>query len=157
MSLIKSSDAILQTKAPHAASVTERLQGAVDPIYVIVHVLLTGVVPAILTQLRAIFSFLFSGQVLSPIHWVHFVLFTLFNPWHWRDLILGIAFPSVLAQADLTAKEYKELLFVNAKGVILEVGAGSGANLKYYDASKVGCLPFLKQAIAVMLTALSAC
>src|SRR5438067_735454 len=65
------------------------------------------------------------------------------NPKHlvssrqWRKSFLDAASPSLLALSDKHLKGVKQDLLTHAHGVILEVGAGTGQTLKYYDLVKV--------------------
>ena len=59
------------------------------------------------------------------------------NASHWRDSFIHTAQPSLMAMADKTFSNEKRRLVSQAKGRVLEVGAGSGETLKYYDKNKV--------------------
>jgi SAM-dependent methyltransferase len=65
------------------------------------------------------------------------------NPKHlvssrqWRKSFLDVASPSLLALSDKHLKGVKQDLLTHAHGAILEVGAGTGQTLKYYDLAKV--------------------
>src|SRR5438552_1774184 len=59
------------------------------------------------------------------------------NASHWRDSFIHTAQPSLMTMADKTFSNEKRRLVSQAKGRVLEVGAGSGETLKYYDKSKL--------------------
>ncbi|KAK0545789.1 hypothetical protein OC846_005259 [Tilletia horrida] len=61
----------------------------------------------------------------------------LISPWAWRDLVLQYGFSKLLRFVDSMYSKYKDPLVKLANGRILEVGAGSGLTVKYYDSSKV--------------------
>jgi len=64
-----------------------------------------------------------------PLRWI--------SPWAWRDLVLKFGFSKLLVGADTAHSQTKAPLISFAQGRILEVGAGSGMTIKYYDPSKV--------------------
>lgn len=55
----------------------------------------------------------------------------------WRDSMVRAAQPSLMAMADKVFSNEKRKLIHAAKGRVLEVGAGTGETLKYYDMGKV--------------------
>ncbi|KAK0566992.1 hypothetical protein OC861_002954 [Tilletia horrida] len=59
------------------------------------------------------------------------------SPWAWRDLVLKYGFSKLLEGSDINYRKYKAPLIKLARGRVLEVGAGSGMTVKYYDASQV--------------------
>lgn len=60
------------------------------------------------------------------------------NLFKWRDAITANGIPALLKGSDLSNGSFKRsLLFPNAYGKILEVGAGTGMTLKYYNPEKV--------------------
>ena len=76
------------------------------------------------------------GLLLSLLHMAR-------NPKHivclrqWRTSFLEAAQPSLFALSDMLLSGVKRDLLNHAHGVILEVGAGRGHTLKYYDPAKV--------------------
>jgi hypothetical protein len=58
-------------------------------------------------------------------------------PSAWRKSIHKVSCPYLLAQADIMLAKFKQELVSQAKGHILEIGAGTGATIKYYDKSKI--------------------
>src|SRR5437879_2959642 len=69
--------------------------------------------------------------------------YMLTHPWHlpfpsiWRDNILNGGQPFLLAAADKAFGKYKKEVLSHAYGRVLEVGAGTGETVKYYDSDKV--------------------
>jgi len=55
----------------------------------------------------------------------------------WRDSFHNAAQPYLLAMSDRLFGGRKRQVIAHAQGRILEVGAGTGATLKYYDKTKV--------------------
>lgn len=55
----------------------------------------------------------------------------------WRTSFLGAAQPNLLTLGDLLLNHAKRELLGHAHGVVLEVGAGRGHTLRYYDHTKV--------------------
>ncbi|KAE8223818.1 hypothetical protein CF319_g3201 [Tilletia indica] len=63
--------------------------------------------------------------------------FKLLSPWAWRDLVLQYGFGALLNFADAQHRAIKAPLVALAYGRVLEVGAGSGLTVKYYNPDKV--------------------
>ncbi|CAD6885770.1 unnamed protein product [Tilletia controversa] len=63
--------------------------------------------------------------------------FKLVSPWAWRDLVLQYGFGALLNAADIQHRALKAPLVALAHGRVLEVGAGSGLTIKYYNPDKV--------------------
>ncbi|KAK0541484.1 hypothetical protein OC835_000133 [Tilletia horrida] len=61
----------------------------------------------------------------------------LISPWAWRDLVLKFGFAKLLKGSDINHAKIKAPLIEMAYGRILEVGAGSGMTIKYYNPDKV--------------------
>jgi hypothetical protein len=82
-----------------------------------------------------ILFFLYSGGFPHAI-WVqltHPNPINLLNPVRWRNLIVEAGLPKLLAQGDIDSGHLKEAALSEfAHGKVLEVGAGSGLNVKYY-------------------------
>ena len=58
-------------------------------------------------------------------------------PSKWHKQILNGGQPSLLAEADRMFAPIKKDIVAQAKGRVLEIGAGTGETVKYYDQSKV--------------------
>ena len=58
-------------------------------------------------------------------------------PNRWRDSFHHAAQPLLLAMSDSVFRDQKRQLIAQAKGRVLEVGAGTGCTLKYYDKDNV--------------------
>ena len=58
-------------------------------------------------------------------------------PSHWRDSFLNTAQPFLNKTSDLILRCQKRDLISKARGRVLEVGAGTGGSIKYYDKSKI--------------------
>jgi len=87
------------------------------PLQLVVILLLHGLLPTVLYMLTHPLSIPF--------------------PSAWRNTILKYGQPALLAQADKLYKDQKTEIISQAKGRILEIGAGTGETVKYYDKSKV--------------------
>jgi SAM-dependent methyltransferase len=73
--------------------------------------------------------------------------FTL-NPLKWRDAITANGIPALLKGSDTSNGPFKRtLIFPNAYGNVLEVGAGTGATLKYYNPQKVNHIYLMEPCI----------
>ena len=85
------------------------------------------------------------------------------HPWHiifpsvWHKVLLNAGQPSLLAYADKMYAPVKRELLGQAYGRVLEIGAGTGETVKYYNKSKVdvvygvepntGAIPNLRKAL----------
>jgi 16S rRNA A1518/A1519 N6-dimethyltransferase RsmA/KsgA/DIM1 with predicted DNA glycosylase/AP lyase activity len=58
-------------------------------------------------------------------------------PSKWHKSILNAGQPYLLAEADRMFAHIKKDIIAQAKGRVLEIGAGTGETVKYYDQSKV--------------------
>ena len=100
----------------------------------------TPSIPAIALEytspLQLIFFLLFHG--LLPTIW-YMLAHPLSIPFPsaWRNSILKYGQPFLLAQADKMFKDQKTKVISQAKGRVLEIGAGTGETVKYYDKNKV--------------------
>lgn len=112
---------LLTTAAAKPASIVRRLTAVFAPLMLIGLLLFYGILPAVLQQAR-----IATSQPLK-----------LFSLWAWRDAILGASMPILLDSSDKNWAPVKEALLREAQGDILEVGAGSGATVRYYDAQSV--------------------
>ncbi|PWN26888.1 hypothetical protein BDZ90DRAFT_221536 [Jaminaea rosea] len=81
-----------------------------------------GLIPAIFRQL----SFLLHLQPLKFL-----------SPWQFRDGVWGASMPKLLKMSDEAHHDAKKWLLTTAKGKVLEVGAGSGETIKYYDEAAI--------------------
>jgi SAM-dependent methyltransferase len=101
----------------HPPSLSAQLQEYVFPLELYLQVFLQGLIPTLLHMAT--------------------------HPWHipfpssWRDSFLAAGQPFVLAMTDKMYARPKGKLLSQAKGRVLEVGAGTGETVKYYDRTKV--------------------
>ena len=79
---------------------------------------------------------LFKG-LLPTLHYMFFHPFSIPFPSEWRKSFIKVGQPYLLAQADKIFARSKRRLVSQAKGRVLEIGAGTGETIKYYDKSKV--------------------
>ncbi|TIB29558.1 hypothetical protein E3P84_03675 [Wallemia ichthyophaga] len=77
----------------------------------------------------------------------------LFNPFRWIRLVQGCGFAKILAFGDVIWRGYKQPLVEQASGKVLEIGAGTGENLKYYKNDNIETLYALEpeQALSKIL------
>ncbi|PWY98271.1 hypothetical protein BCV70DRAFT_202052 [Testicularia cyperi] len=61
----------------------------------------------------------------------------LINPFHWQSLILTHGFAPILSTSNLIYSNIKRPVLQQAYGKTLEVGAGSGENIAYYNPQKI--------------------
>ncbi|EPQ30180.1 uncharacterized protein PFL1_02296 [Pseudozyma flocculosa PF-1] len=104
----------------------ERALSPIDPLIILIVLTIVGLPGAI----RAQFS------RLSPVSWL--------NPFRWHELILANGFGYILAQSNKNWEPVKRPLLASARGRVLEVGAGSGENVVYYDLDRVESLVVLE-------------
>lgn len=109
----------LTSKEAHSPSFSELILAVVKPLVMLGSLLFFGIPPAIFEILTS----------FNP--------FKILDPLAWRDSIWGHASPRVLKQSDTMMFEAKKEVLKLAYGRVLEVGAGSGETLKYYDEEKV--------------------
>ncbi|KAI9355655.1 hypothetical protein DFJ73DRAFT_824602 [Zopfochytrium polystomum] len=64
-------------------------------------------------------------------------LIGLINPFRWGRLILGHGLSALLGQAAQMNQGIKRALLSLARGRVLEVGAGSGENVKFYEPDEI--------------------
>jgi SAM-dependent methyltransferase len=102
-----------------------------EPVLHIGALMVYGLPGALLAQLRR----------PNPLNWL--------NPFHWQRLILENGFAPILTRADESYSQIKASLLRDAYGTVLEVGAGAGHSLKYYDAAKVERLYVLEPSAAL--------
>ena len=124
----------MPAKTPSVFSI---LWGVLEPPFVVILMLVFGFLPAL--------------------------KYMLFHPWDiiwpsvWHKCLLNGGQPIVLAQADRIYAPHKRRLLSQAYGRVLEIGAGTGETVKYYDKSKVdvifgvepntGAIPNLRKAL----------
>jgi SAM-dependent methyltransferase len=77
----------------------------------------------------------------NPINWL--------NPLRWRNLIIEVGLPKLLKKGDQDSGPIKrEALYPYVKGKVLELGAGTGLTLQYYNYDAITQIilvePFLK-------------
>lgn len=107
------------------ATLFRRVQGVLTAAFLLSILYLFGFPCAILTQIRT---------AVQGKPWA------LLNPLAWRDAVVANGLPAILKLADVTGAPIKRAaVFPYARGRVLEVGAGTGMTVKYYDASKVRC------------------
>jgi hypothetical protein len=63
--------------------------------------------------------------------------FSILSPSAWHKSILNAGQPFLLADADRMYASQKRKVVSQAKGRVLEVGAGTGETVKYYDMRKI--------------------
>ncbi|PWN46523.1 hypothetical protein IE53DRAFT_382812 [Violaceomyces palustris] len=103
----------------HSPTLLQRLSSSLLPLLILFGLVLSGLPSAVVVQLSR----------PRPFH--------LLNPLRWWSLIFQKGFPEVLAASNVLWSNVKSPLLQNATGVVLEVGAGSGENLVYYDHQKI--------------------
>lgn len=109
----------LHSKPARPATLSQFITCNIIPFLITFKLYLSGLLPAISHQLR------------------HPSLFNFFNPFHWKALIFANGFPVVLKTSDILYANMKQPLLRKASGRVLEIGAGAGDNLAYYDVSKI--------------------
>lgn len=111
----------LSSAPPESPSFYQRLVESIRPLIIISMIVVKGVPSAVFYQL--------TNPSLG-----------FFNPFKWFDLIHKLGFAKILAYGDEIWGGYKRPLVEQANGKILEIGAGSGENLKYYNKDNVETL-----------------
>lgn len=134
----------LTSSPPFPPNFLQAITGLSKPIVLVTFLLLYGFPRAILSQLSS------AVRTLNPL--------PLLSPWAWRDAIWSAGSPTILAAGDAGMRDAKTTWLAGAYGRVLEVGAGSGETIKYYDAGAVshlyalepfpGLLPHLRKAVA---------
>lgn len=109
----------LTTSPPHSPTLLEAIVGLSKPIILACYIFVYGLPISIVQQL----------STLSPTK--------LLSPWAWRDAIWGNGSPAVLKEGDKMMYDAKKEFVSLAYGTVLEVGAGSGETIKYYEDAKV--------------------
>lgn len=112
---------LLTTAAAKPAGFIRRCTAGFRPLLLMSLMLFHGIVPALRQQL---------GNVASR-PW------KVLSPWAWRDAILGASMPLLLDVSDKGWAPIKQALLHEADGDVLEVGAGGGTTIKYYDVQQV--------------------
>lgn len=113
----------LHSGSPRPSGIVGRVFGALKPALFAGIMLFHGLPGAIWQQLTH----------PNPIRWI--------SPWAWRDAILGNGMGPLLKRGNEEWAPVKGPLIKDAYGRVLEVGAGSGETIEYYDAAKVGFFP----------------
>lgn len=108
----------LSADPPPSPPLLQRVVDALRPFLIITMMVLKGIPGAILFQLTH-----------PSIH--------LINPFRWIRLVQECGFAKILAFGDEIWRGYKHPLVEQASGKVLEIGAGTGENLKYYNNDKV--------------------
>ncbi|GAC73087.1 predicted methyltransferase [Moesziomyces antarcticus T-34] len=134
---MKSFPAELHAKPAAPATLFQYIFQNIFPVIMLVRLYVSGLPGAIVEQLRN----------PNPIN--------LINPLHWKQLAFNHGFSSILAVADEMYKDMKTPLLQGAYGRVLEVGAGAGNSVGYYDQSKIErlfclepCAPLREKLIA---------
>lgn len=111
----------LSSAPPESPTTYQRLVESIRPLIIISMIVFKGVPSAIFYQL--------TNPSLG-----------FFNPFKWFDLVHKRGFAKILAYGDEIWGGYKRPLVEQANGKVLEIGAGSGENLKYYKKENVETL-----------------
>lgn len=115
----------LHTKHPKPASLWARFKGSFHVIQLIIFLLYLGLPGAILAQIKNVFT----GKP-----------WRILNPNVWRNEVIARGMGGILAASNLMWADVKRTLLSQASGRVLEVGAGSGESVSYYNADKVSPL-----------------
>jgi SAM-dependent methyltransferase len=113
------------------ATIAERAIGLYNAFMLVSTLYFFGIPHAIYVQVTS----------LNPLQWV--------NPIRWRNLIIEVGLPKLLKLGDADSGPLKrEALYPHVKGKVLELGAGTGLTLAYYNHAAIDQLilvePFLK-------------
>ena len=108
----------LSSDPPSSPPLSQRLIDALRPFLIVLMIFVKGIPGAIFYQLSH-----------PSIH--------IFNPFRWIRLVQEHGFAKILAFGDEIWRGYKHPLVNQASGKVLEIGAGTGENIKYYDNHKV--------------------
>lgn len=86
--------------------------------------------------LRLIIELFFRG-LLPTLHYMLFHPLCIPFPSAWQKQFLKAGQPALLDQADKTYAEVKRKIISQAKGRVLEIGAGTGETVKYYERGNI--------------------
>lgn len=84
-----------------------------------------------------ILGFILYKRLLPTLRYMLFHPLSIPFPSEWRKSLFKASLPYILAEADKIYANYKRELLSQAKGRVLEIGAGTGETVKYYDKSKI--------------------
>ena len=84
-----------------------------------------------------VFKTLFVSGLIPTLRYMLLHPFSIPFPSAWRKSFFNIGLPYVLAEVDKMYAKAKRSVVSQAKGRVLEVGAGTGETIKYYDKSKI--------------------
>lgn len=113
------------------ATIVERVIGLFNAFMLVSTLYFFGIPHALYAQLTS----------LNPFQWLNLL--------HWRNLIIEAGLPRLLKLGDADSGPLKrEALYPHVKGKVLELGAGTGLTLAYYNHTAIEQLiliePFLK-------------
>ncbi|CAO1617689.1 unnamed protein product [Parajaminaea phylloscopi] len=113
---------VLTSDAPRPATLPTRISELLEALLLVWVIFRLGTLPAI------------KEQFARP------RLLSLVSPWVWRDAIWGHAMPEILRMSDEDSFDAKKGFISHAGGKVLEVGAGSGETIKFYDEGMIDTL-----------------